>query len=284
MRNFAPPSLTRDLLSALAAFRQPGAQGMAPHGAGLFSYCAVARERLIAVRLPHPVVAVLLSGTKEVWQGLTQERLTAGAVFVLPGGVDLEIVNDPDPRSGLYQSLILEVPPALVSHVPEDLPPPVGAHQIPLCRALMEALVHATAEIASGTAAPHVRAARIRELLALLAPEPAARPLFDLPPVDRLRRAFRASPDRAWRCAEVAASLGMSEASLRRRLRAEDTSFSALLRAERMLAAQQMLARGMASGLAAEAVGYASRTHFARAYRAVFGTAPTGARGATSDP
>jgi AraC-like DNA-binding protein len=278
MRNFAPPSLTRDLLSALAAFRQSGEVGMAPHGAGLFSYCTLTRERLIAVRLPHPVVAVLLSGTKEVWQGLAQERLTAGALFVLPGGVDLEIVNDPDRRSGLYQSLILEVPPALLNHVPEDLPPPNGSHQIPLRPELMEALVHVTAEIASGAAAPHVRAARMQELLALLAPEPAARPLFDLPPVERLRRAFRARPDRAWRCAEVAASLGLSEASLRRRLRAEQTRFSTLLRTERMAAARQMLVRGMASGLVAEAVGYASRAHFARAYRDVFGTAPGEAR------
>jgi AraC-like DNA-binding protein len=48
------------------------------------------------------------------------------------------------------------------------------------------------------------------------------------------------------------------------------------LRQTRMDAAQRALASGAAIALAAEAAGYASRSHFARHFRSAFGTTPSG--------
>lgn len=268
-------ALARDLLAAVAPFRLSSQSGSAPHGPGLFSYCALSRERLSAVRLTHPVLAVLMSGTKEVWRGLHQEQLPAGTLFALPGGVDLEVVNDPDPRSGIYQSLILEITPDMI---PDVLPGPTsarGAHAaIALRPALIEAVAHAAAAIAAGPAASSIRRARVAELLALVSEDPAAQVLFSLSVAERVGQLVRARPAHPWRSAAVARSLGLSESTFRRRLRAEGRQFAEILRGARMQIAHQMLDQGLASGLVAATVGYASRTHFAGAYKAVFGELP----------
>jgi AraC-like DNA-binding protein len=51
-------------------------------------------------------------------------------------------------------------------------------------------------------------------------------------------------------------------------------SFSAILQRERMAAARRLMAQGTRSGMAAFAVGYTSRAHFARRFRATFGVNP----------
>jgi AraC-like DNA-binding protein len=150
MKDLTHPDLASSLLDALASFRMKAASGMEAHGPGLFSYCALTRERLASVRLPQPVLGVVLSGTKEIWQGMHQLCLKPGEVWTSEG---------------------------------------------------------------------------------------------------------------------VARAIGMSESTLRRRLRAAGGSFTAILRRERMMLARRMLEQGMPSGLVALAVGYASRSHFARAWR-----------------
>ncbi len=272
MKDFETAS---DLLDGLARFRVARASGTVPHGYGLFSYCALSRERLVSVRLERPVLGVVLSGAKEIWRGLGHEGLRAGTVFALPARVALDIVNDPDPRSGIYQSMIIEITPEMSA----DTPPPAlssdaGAAIAPR-RELTEAVVHAAAAIAEGPAATLIRRARIAELLALLAAEPAAGVLFDLSVPDRVAQLIRARPDHPWRSDAVARSLGMSESTLRRRLREGGTGFSEILRRERMRSARLLMDQGMTSGLAAAAVGYASRAHFAKAYRSTFGRNPT---------
>lgn len=277
MRDFYGDPLRLELLSQLSGFRRAGGQAVSPHGAGLFTYCTVNRERLRHLRLEHPILAVVLSGSKEIWHGDRSERLGTGSVLVLPSGVDLDIVNDPDGRSGVYEAMILEITP---DRLPDDLPEVGrnrgGGHSVPLSAALIEALRHAATEVACGAGSGHVRQARMTELLALLADEPAAAPLFALPLEERLRRMFRARPDRDWRCAEVARTLGLSDATLRRKLRGQGAGFNDLLRTERMGVARDLLEGGMASGAVALSVGYASRAHFARSYRAVYGCNPSG--------
>lgn len=275
MKDLATASSASDLLDALARFRVARRSGAVPHGHGLFSYCALAQERLASIRLERPVLGVLLSGAKEVWRGLGHERLSAGTLFALPARIALDVVNDPDPRSGTYQSLIIEITLDMIADSP---PGPTAALSagaaIPLRPELIEAVAHAAAAITEGPAAAPVRHARVSELLALLSEEPTARVLFNLSAADRVAQLIRTKPEHPWRSDAVARSLGMSQATLRRRLREEGSGFSDILRRERMHAARRLLDRGMASGLAATAVGYASRTHFARAYRTTFGRNP----------
>ncbi|NLH82014.1 MAG: AraC family transcriptional regulator [Phyllobacteriaceae bacterium] len=280
-RPSSPLALRAALLAGLARFRREGVAGTTPHAPGLFSYCALTRERLSSVRLPRPVVGIVLSGAKEVWRGETAERLSSGTLFVLPAEVDLDIVNEPAEGSGLYQSLVLEIAPEAVPDLDagETEPAAGGSVAVALTAGLVEATVHAARAIEDGPAGATVRTARLAELLALLHDAPAARPLFDLSVAERVARLVRGGLDRDWTAAEVARRLALSESTLRRRLAAEGSTFSALLRRERMEAARRLMARGAASGAAALAVGYASRTHFARAFRAAFGGNPAQAAG-----
>ena len=270
-----PDVLSPQLLAGLARFRAAGRAGQVPHGPQLFSYCALERERLVAVKLPHPLVGVVLAGRKEVWRGDAGETLRAGTMFVLPAGVALDILNLPGARGG-YQSLILEIRPGDVP----DLPAP-GAGPglaVRLTPALVGAVTHAASVLADGpaqaAAQAAVRAARVGELLALLSDDPAAAPLFDRSMAGRVTQLVRGDLAAGWTAGVAARRLGVSESTLRRRLSAEGTGFAALLRAERMRAAQARIAGGEGSQAAALAVGYASRAHFARAYRAAFGRNP----------
>ncbi len=270
-------SLRAALLAGLARFRREGVAGTMPHAPGLFSYCALTRERLASVRLPRPVLGVVLSGAKEVWRGDAAERLPTGVIFVLPGEVDLDVVNEPDQKTGLYQSLVLEIEPDAIPDLgPCAFAPMTTSATVAVASTaeLVDAVIHAARAIGGGPAGATVRMARLAEVLALLHDEPAARPLFDMSVAERVARLVRGALDETWTAAEVARRLGLSESTLRRRLAGEGHAFAAVLRRERMEAARRLMARGAASGVAALAVGYASRAHFARAFRATFGDNP----------
>lgn len=263
------------LLAGLARFRLPAGSGTIPLGRSMFSYCALHRERLLPVHLPNPLMGIVLAGRKEVWRGEGVEVLRPGTLFVLPRGVPLDILNVPAERSGSYQSLVLEI---RGEDLPDLSPPPVrtaAGPAVPLDEARVAAVLHAASEIADGPARSTVRASRLTEVLALLCDVPEAAPLYDRTLADRVVRLVRGDLAHDWTAAEIAKRLAVSESTLRRRLAEEDMQFAALLRRERMEAARRRIARGEGSQTAAMAVGYASRSHFARAYRDVFGVNPS---------
>lgn len=274
---FLRNELASRLREGLSRFRLEGVTGMSEHAPGLFSYCALERERLACVRLDQPLIGIVLSGAKEVWLGDVSERFSAGTAFVLPAAVDLEIVNEPDGRTHLYQSLILPVEPDMLPQVgPGETArvPSQDTFVVPLTPGRVQALLHAADAIDAGPAEAVLRTARLHELLALLHDAPAARPLFDVTLAERVARLVRAELDRRWTAADIATRLALSESTLRRRLAGEGQALSAILRRERMGVARRLIAQGAASGAAGLAVGYASRAHFARAFRATFGVNP----------
>lgn len=291
---FEAEGLRRRLLDRLfrnlTGLRDPRPAGTHPHGEGLFTYGAVSRERIVAVTLAHPLIGVVLRGRKEVWFGGDMvERLLPGMVFALPAGVPLDVVNVPCERAGLYESLIFEIAalPASVAALPQ---PPAMAWVGPSVRLaltgdLVEAVAHAATAIAAGGAREMVRELRLAEMLSLVAGDPAARHLFSRRLSDDLALRMAARPDEGWSVEAAAAALGLGGSTLRRRLAREGTGFRAILTRVRMEAARRLLSAGAASGDAALASGYASRSHFARRYRAAFGALPSGgAEGGGPDP
>lgn len=255
--------------------RNPGTHS---HGDHLFSYCALDRERLAAVRLAHPVLGIVLHGVKEVWWGDTVTELRPGTVFVLPGGRPLDVVNIPGP-AGVYESLLLHVP-----RVPDAVPPLAPAEaavrgdafRIPLTPDLYQAVIHAAASIADTAAADVLKTLRLTEVLTLLRPIPAAHPLFQRTLSEDVAWLVSHTPHQVWTVGRAAQALGMAASTLRRRLAAEGHAFRALVRDVRLTAARRMLENGASSLAAAEASGYASRSHFARRYRQTFGVSPSG--------
>ncbi|MBS1160767.1 MAG: hypothetical protein H6R15_3186 [Proteobacteria bacterium] len=95
----------------------------------------------------------------------------------------------------------------------------------------------------------------------------------------RVRRLLAGDPAREWRAAEVSGHFAMSEASLRRRLAAEETSLSVILLDVRMSTALTLLQSTAqpVTRIAGE-VGYQSPSQFAVRFRQRFGCSPTDVR------
>jgi AraC-like DNA-binding protein len=265
----------------LRCFMAPGRAGMHNHARNLFSYCALHRERLAAIKLPHPIIGIVLRGRKEVWLGDVSQSFLPGSVIVLPRDVPLDVVNIPG-ETGIYESLVLEVPMLPEGVAPLTLAERRGreaatrAFGVTLSDDLVETLSHAATTIRDEEMSETVQALRLTEVLTLLRKLPEARALFTASLAEEVSWLIGSDPTRDWSVHHVAQSVGIGASTLRRRLAAEGSSFRKILRSERLRAGQSALAAGASSLIAGEASGYVSRSHFARRYRESFGTSPSG--------
>jgi AraC-like DNA-binding protein len=261
--------------------KDPGRHDFTRHEIGrqVFTYCCFATERLAQVVIARPVIGMVLAGEKEFWLGDQGQRFVAGDVFILPGGATLDVVNIPDERHGLYESLLVEVAslPPSIARLPDLPPAPKQGFdiQVTLTANLVDALAHAATTLATSDHAAILGEHRLAEVLMLLRADPAARPLFEVPLADRIRWLVSADPTRRWTAGELANRLAMGASTLRRRLTEDGTPLRSVLAAARMHIAQDLLSRGDASvTAAAEAAGYSSRSHFTRRFRSVYGRTP----------
>ncbi len=265
------------LLARLRPFQSTAFRhGPHPHAGPLLSYCSLDRERLSAISIDEPLLSIVLRGRKELWQGDLAEVLTPGMAFALPRGLVLDVVNIPDDRSGIYQSLILSVPalpPAIRPLAPAAR---IDGFAITLTPDLVESICHAAVAVADKGQSQALAGLRLTELLWLLQADPAGRHLMAGDLVQRARWLIAAQPDRAWSVDLLAADLGTGASTLRRKLTAAGWPFRALLAEVRIQVAHRAIGAGASVTQAAEAVGYRSRSHFTQAYRAVFGQTPGG--------
>ena len=279
--HLARPVSVSPLVQRLRALLPEPQAGVQSHARNLFCYCALDRERIAAIRMPHAAIVIVLHGVKEVWLGDRVQVFPAGSVFVLPRDVPLDVVNIPsDDGLGVYESLIMEVPALPVGVAPlstaEQAAGTAADFSIAADSHLVEALVHAAAAIADGGLGETVKVLRMAEVLTLMRPFAAARTLFVTNLTDQVAWLIGSAPAKAWSVAEVAKALNIGASTLRRRLAADDTSFREILADERLRLARQAMEAGGLSLAAAEAAGYRSRSHFSRRYREHFGTTPTG--------
>jgi AraC-like DNA-binding protein len=282
------------LLSRLAGLGAPaGSSGTVPYGTDsgvrIFGYCVQERERIARTRLEHPAVVVVLSGTKEVWRGDVAQTFAAGVPFVLPAGMDFDVVNNPDPASGRYESICITVDEVLRQTLRSNLRNVQVAAFIPgrldveLTPGLVEAYGHAASALTglgvavAATLARH----RVLEILLLLAETAVAGMLVAVGRGEQVEAIISADPGHAWQVGEVAAELGIGASTLRRQLNSEGTSFREVLLSVRMTTASALLgSSGYSVMQAAQAAGYASRSHFSRRVRAVHGKTPRQLRAA----
>jgi AraC-like DNA-binding protein len=253
--------------------------GLHSRGLQLFSYCCFTTERIAQTCTPDPLIGIILSGAKEIWLAGESRHFGPGAVFVLPAGQDFDVVNIPDRRCGLYESLLVAVPQGLPEKA--GLPPPPLAPagfdlEIRLTDDLVDALAHAAIGLQDSAHATTLAQYRLAEVLLLLAGQPAARPLFTVSLVDRVTWLVLAAPTHPWTARDIGRRLGMAEATLRRRLAQAGTSLREILAATRMGIAARLLTSGAGNvSQAAAAAGYASRSHFARRFENLYGTLPS---------
>jgi AraC-like DNA-binding protein/quercetin dioxygenase-like cupin family protein len=280
--------LRTSLLSRLAGLRAPaGVHGTVSHGSDsgirIFGYCIEERERIARSRMEHPAVVVVLSGTKEVWRGDFAQTFAAGVPFVIPAGMDFDLVNNPDPTSGRYESICITVDEALrqtlrsnfrLVHVAAPIPDRLDVDLTP---ALVEAYGHAASALAGLGIAVAATVARYRvlEILLLLAEMPVAGMLTAVGRREQVEAIISADPAHAWQVGKVASELGIGASTLRRQLDSAGTSFREVLLSVRMTTAGALLgSSGYSVTQAAQAAGYASRSHFSRRVQAIHGKTP----------
>lgn len=273
--------LAQRLLERLRPLAADAANPRHAHGRGpqLFRHRCLERERIARMRAPLPLLGIVLRGTKEFWLGDAAQRFGPGLPFVVPARLALDIVNIPDPRSGRYESLFVEVdgPPRELAATAARRPffrngPGMG---IRLTEERVEALAHAARALGASAHAATLAGYRLAEVLVLLSDDPAAQPLFRVSLAERVAWLVLAEPTRRWTAQAIGRELGLGASTLRRHLAAHGTSLREILGTTRMGIAHRMLMSGQGNvSEATAAAGYASRTHFLRRFRSVYGASP----------
>jgi AraC-like DNA-binding protein len=230
-----------------------------------------ARDALRNVRFPAPAVIFVLDGEKEFHVDGRRLAVRSGDAVLLSPVEAIDVVNIPPADRPFRRGF-----PELAAQ---------GRSPAPFARLrsgrLVEAADHALAGFAAdpGLSAEAMRH-RLVELLLLLAEQGITwRPAAAERASERLRLLVAAQPSAEWTGAEAARRLGMSEATLRRRLRAEGSGFTRILTDTRL--EHGMVLLYAAAGSIAEvalACGYRSPSRFAGLFRARFGLIPSALR------
>jgi len=286
---------TDELLHRLAPLARHDSRHIAHQQKFSFVSAFVARrtETIQSINMPVAGLLVVLEGIKKIWWAGRMFSYGPGMAFALPTGAYVDVVNEPDKRSGVYRALFLGFSAGLLAearrrwsglaagHVAEDPTVEIDA-------ALASAILHTSEALAGDIAVSHrVTEQRILEVLLLLAEAGAAPLRPDIKNssfTEAVRSIVRDRPAHAWAAATVAAQLCKSEPTLRRMLRREGSGFRQIVADERMRAARSMLLSGRTSVAdAAVVAGYTSLSHFAKRFHSTFGCLPSQIRGQTGD-
>lgn len=232
-----------------------------------------------SVEIPQPQLAILLQGRKQVRTAQQTLEFGPGDLFLISRRCRIDVVNIPDPHSGLYLSAIVplcaEVLSAARALWSEALPDagqalarlPLSEHGATLLQ-WRQALQHGQyTEARLALAALVVAFCRRGHGSLLAAPEPGLG--------DRIRDLVAAQPERDWQSRDFESHLGISGATLRRRLAGERLSVRGLVADARLAHAMQLLytTRLPLKTVAARA-GYRSLGSFNKRFSVRYGLDP----------
>ena len=252
--------------------------------------CVAARRDhgLTSIDIDRPTLALVLRGTKAVQCGTRAGQLASGDLLAMAAGTRLDVVNRPDPAEGRYLSLnvplcddVLTTARLMWPHPPQ--PQGMGFVGVPANTLTPE--LCALGDAIEADSEPQARLA-VLNLLAKLAQQGCSDLL--LPPAPslsaRVRQQVAQAPARAWRSADFEQALGVSGATLRRRLAAEGTALREVVAQARLACALDLLyTTRWPVKTVADRVGYRSVESFSRRFRARYGL-DASAIGNTVDP
>jgi AraC-like DNA-binding protein len=219
----------------------------------------------------RPAVVLVRSGEKSIRRGMSRLALGPGRLAVIPAGEPLTIENKPE--AGLYMASAVVLGTEML---PLGDPTRVASDD----RALT-AFERAAAACEDPLLPSTVRDHLVKEVLLWLAQEGVgASPTRVQGLVPRLRELLSQDLAADWTGPMAAQRLGVSEATLRRRLAEEGSGFADVLADLRMTRALSMLQTTVlpVNRIALD-VGYDSPSRFAGRFRARFGIAPSAVRG-----
>ncbi|MCD9088176.1 helix-turn-helix transcriptional regulator [Stenotrophomonas sp. SY1] len=243
--------------------------------------CITARREhgASSVEVPRPQFAILLQGRKQVRTAQQTLELAPGDLFLVTRRCRFDVVNIPDPHSGIYLSAIVplcdEALAAARTLWNEPLPDaglalarlPLADHGATLLqwRQALEQGHYTEARLA--LAALVVAFCRRGHGSLLAAPEPGLG--------ERIRDLVAAQPERDWQSRDFEDQLGISGATLRRRLASEQLSLRELIVDARLAHAMQLLyTTQLPLKTVAARVGYRSLGSFNKRFASRYGLEP----------
>ena len=220
----------------------------------------------------RPAVVRVRQGEKRVGRGGAWLAVGPGRLAVLPAGEPLTIENKPTPGGPFLASALVLGPESLPLGDPDRVATDDRA---------LAAFDRAAAACEDPLLPPALREHAVAEVILWLAQEGVGLgPARAADLASRLRALLAEDLAMPWMAPEAARSLAVSEATLRRRLAREGTSFSDLLADLRMTRALGLLqATGHPVNRVALEVGYECPSRFAARFRARFGISPSAVRG-----
>ncbi|SFQ37176.1 AraC family transcriptional regulator [Variovorax sp. 770b2] len=256
-----------------------------PHLAAAGTTIQTSDAILREMAIDYFLLVLVRCGKRSVRRG--SSVCTAGpgdAILMTPGTYDVTNFSD-GPRA--YRSDWLAWDASLVNPLPDsplvDVAPVDGARLLSPVDALLEdGFEMARNALGAGDRLPpSILKHRVLEVLIWLREHgfhlvsPRQKSLGD-----QIRTMVVDDPSADWNTSSLAAAFSMSEATLRRRLGAESTSFKQLVSDARMgQALNLLLATDLPVYRVALDSGYSSTSHFATRFRARFGLAPSQVRG-----
>jgi AraC-like DNA-binding protein len=213
-------------------------------------------------------------------------------MLLLPAGAPVELTCLPEPSTGRSRALEVALfPEAFSRWVPVELgfapAPPADAAVRRLGHGALTALVHFCEAVVDPVFPPRMLEHELEGVLLALMLEGAGEAPAELldgarvgPELDvAVRQIVRAVPDAQWRLGEIARKLGVSEATLRRRLSSHGTGLRRIVHEERMTVARSLLAEGRLNvAEVAFHCGYESPAKFSQQFKRSFGVLPSAYR------
>lgn len=252
-------------------------------GIGATGHVIQRRDVLLAhLVIDQPVLILVRRGQKILAKDGAETVLRPGEAVAITGGTVYDVINRPD-SEGVYEAHWLAMAPGLIDRFAAASTSPVIAGHLALRNLpadFRDAFDRAAASIAAAELPDLVAAQRVQEMLAWIDHGGAHLANTHAPnTTHRVRALLAGAPAKDWNAGEIARALGMSEATLRRRLADEDTSLTAELTDLRMSLALTLLqVTDKAVGEIAHDVGYESPSRFATRFRARFGFSPSDIR------
>jgi AraC-like DNA-binding protein len=234
--------------------------------------------------LDNPTVVFVRRGQKWFRGGGAEFVVETGQAIAIADGQPFDVINRPA-ADGIYEAECLYCNPEIVAEFTASRLNRkfiAGGHLVSKPEPpFYESFDRAVEAIVARDPLPcDVAVQRLRELLAWLRHQGGVfRTAQARTVAGRVRALLSADPREDWMAPEVARRLGMSEATLRRRLASENPSLTKLLVDIRMCSALSLLqATDRPIAQIAYDVGYESPSRFAARFRQRFGHPPTDVR------
>lgn len=241
--------------------------------------------RISSVAVDNPALILLTHGRKTLGRGTRRWTAQKGDAIVVAGGQTLDIENRLS-EDGLFESRWVVWDASLF---PQAAPLTNGVRKVPDVAILKQVSAGFTiavkqaveAIIEESTIPSRIAGHRMIELFLWLAEHGVTLAGGrQTSTASKLRGMILETPATQWTVAAAAGQIATSEATLRRRLGAEGTSFNAVLTDARMSLAMTLLQSTERSvATIASDVGYESPSRFAVRFKNRFGFAPSAIRG-----